>query len=154
MPTHSFPYTGNDYLTAARARLTEADVLKENPRTMIMAMYCAGVAIECIFRAYIVLQDKTWDSRHNLEKLYQRSHLSSKLDEEERSVLLQFVKLASRIWTNDLRYVSEVRFKRIKAHEFVKNRYNPKDIGKYIGKTCDDLFRASSYIVDIGEKKW
>jgi len=145
-------FTHTDYFTASLTRQNDYLHLKNNPMSTIFAVYCAGVAIECMFRAYIVRYTKEFDSRHDIDKLFVKSQLSNKLDSTQKEVISIAVKKANNLWKNEFRYVSEVRMKRIIAHKIVKKGYT--DINKYIVKYNKDLFDAAEIIIKIGSDKW
>ena len=130
------------------------DVLKSDVKSIIFTIYCAGVAIECMFRAYILLHSKEFDSKHSLKKLYSKSRLIERLNNKEKDELMKMLLVADRIWHNDLRYYSENRYKRLKGHEIAKLPRPPKDIAKYIQNKESDIFAASEYIIRIGAEKW
>jgi predicted metal-dependent hydrolase len=105
-------FTKNDYFSASLSRKADLEHLITNTDSIILSIYCAGIAIECMFRAYITKYTKEFDSKHNLEKLYNKSLLASYADTNQKKRLSIAVKKASSIWSNDLRYVSEKRMKR------------------------------------------
>jgi hypothetical protein len=148
------PFTSNDYFSAAISRQSDVDVLKSDDNSIIFAIYCAGVAIECMLRAYILLHSKEFDSKHNLKHLYIKSRLSELLDESEKEKVTELIATADKIWHNDLRYFSDKRYKRLKGHEIAKVKRPPKNIIKYIRNAESKIFIASKVITKIGEDKW
>ena len=148
------PFTSHDYFHASISRQADVDVLKSDDNSIIFAIYCAGVAIECMFRAYIKLHTNEFDSKHDLKKLYSKSRLSERLNESEKQKIVELLFVADKIWHNDLRYFSEKRYKRVKGHELAKLQRQPKDIIKYIQNADSEIFSASKYITKIGEDKW
>ncbi|ETR73615.1 MAG: hypothetical protein OMM_06831 [Candidatus Magnetoglobus multicellularis str. Araruama] len=147
-------FTANDYYSASKSRLQDLEYLRGSEANNIFALYCSGVLIECMLRAYILTYTKEFDSKHDLEKLYIKSQLGSQLTEDEKGKLSASIKIANKIWSNDLRYCSEKRLKRIFAHEFVKMKYKPKNINKYISNKKAELFEIAKEIQSIGEEKW
>lgn len=147
-------FTKDDYFSASKARYQDLEYLKNSEKSIILALYCSGVSIECMLRAYILVYTKEFDSKHDLEKLYFKSQLGNYLTEDEKEKLLASIKVANKIWSNDLRYCSEKRLRRILAHEFVKMRHKPKDINKLMSKTKSELFEIAKEILIIGEEKW
>jgi hypothetical protein len=151
-------FTENDYFSGALHRLDDLTHLRTNGKSVIFSLYCAGVAIECMLRAYITKYTREFDSKHNLLKLYEKSLLASYLDEEEKQELAVAIKIAHRIWTNELRYTSDKRMKRLIAHEFVRNGHKGtlrfKDINKYVEKYYADIFVATELILKTGQLKW
>ena len=112
-------YTPNDYLSAAKSRFYDCNHLKENDNCIIFAIYSAGVSIECVLRAHITKYTKEFDSKHDLKKLFLKSLIIQKLSNTKKEKAISFIKIANELWSNDLRYYSEKRMKRILAHKFV-----------------------------------
>lgn len=147
-------FTHNDYYSASITRQADLSHLRSNPSSIIFSVYCAGVSIECMFRAYITKYTKEFDSKHDLKKLYEKSQMANLLDEKEKEILTAAVKNANRIWFNELRYVSELRMKRKISHELIKKGLKGKDIIKQIDIYHSDIFKASDLIIKIGQSKW
>lgn len=93
MATRDFTYM--DYFSAALTRQADLAHLRTNQKSIIFSVYCAGVAIECMLRAYVTRYASEFDSRHNLEKLYEKSQLGNYL--EQREALTIAVKQANSI---------------------------------------------------------
>lgn len=145
-------FTHTDYYTASLTRQYDLEHLRKNQNSIIFAIYCAGVSIECMFRAYITKYTKEFDAKHNLEKLYEKSLLASKLETNERIKVTIAVKKANDIWNNDLRYVSEKRMKRKIAHKNVKTGF--KNVNKYLDNFYSDIFDSTDIIIQKGTDKW
>ena len=64
------------YLEAAQEHKTLAFELHE-ARRYVMAHYVAGLAVECILRAYRYRFDPVFDSRHDLQALYSASRFGN-----------------------------------------------------------------------------
>ncbi len=150
MATNHFTHT--DYFSASLTRQSDLTHLRQNKNSAIFSVYIAGVAIECMFRAYITKYTKEFDAKHDLEKLYTKSLLGSELDTKEREVFTIAVKRANQIWSNDMRYASEKRMKRLIAHKNIKADLN--DVNKYIERHFSDIFEATEIIISKGREKW
>jgi len=145
-------FTHTDYYSASLTRLADLKHLRTNKDSIIFSTYCAGVSIECMFRAYIAKYTREFDEKHNLEKLFEKSLLSNELDENEKKKIINAVKKANKIWNNDLRYVSEKRMKRKIAHENIKTEF--KDVNKYLEKFKSEIFDSTEFIIKTGVSKW
>jgi len=152
MENMSNTFTKDDYFRASKSRFLDLEYLKNSGENSILALYCSGVVIECMLRVYILRYTREFDSKHDLEKLYTKSELGSFLTIEEKQKLSSYIKTANKIWSNDLRYCSEKRLKRIWKREFLKMGYPPKDMNKYISNKKSDLFRIAEEILSIGEE--
>jgi len=91
-------------------------------------------------------------SKHDLEKLYTKSLLGSQFDTDEKERLTIAVKKANDIWSNDLRYASGKRMKRIIAHKNI--RANLNDVNAYIEREYKAIFDATDLIIEKGKEKW
>ena len=120
MATRHFTHT--DYYTASLLRNEDLQHLKTNQKSIIFSLYCAGVAIECMLRAYITKETSDFDSKHDLEKLYEKSKIALLLNTEEKQSISIAVKNANKIWYNNLRYSSDLRLKRLIGHEMVRTK--------------------------------
>ena len=150
MATAKFTHT--DYYSASLSRVIDLEHLLEKKESIIFSIYCAGVATECMLRAYITRYTLEFDSKHDLEKLYEKSQLSSLLNESDKERLSVAIRKMNKIWNNNLRYTSEKRMKRLIAHEMV--RTNTKDVNNYVSKFYAEIFEATNLIITKGKEKW
>jgi hypothetical protein len=85
-------------------------------------MYAAGLAVECLLRAYMVKRKREFESRHDLFLLFKESAildvdkdklkakgLSDKQIQEHQAVLSSSVNDVFILWRNDYRFASESR---------------------------------------------
>lgn len=147
-------FTPNDYLEAAKERLNDSNILKQNTNNIIGCVYFAGVSIECIFRAYIYRYTKEFDEKHNLIGLYNKSLINQNLTPEEKESLTISLKKVSKYWNNNLRYTSGKRLKRVLGHEIAKEKNQPTNIHKYFEFKIGEIIYIAENILKIGEEKW
>jgi hypothetical protein len=145
-------FTHTDYFSASLTRREDLSHLRTNKNSIIFSVYCAGVSIECMFRAYITRYTKEFDSKHDLVKLFEKSQLGIDLEIDKREGLAIAVKQTNKIWSNDLRYASEKRMKRIIAHQNINAGF--KDVNKYMDRYYTEIFSATELIIKTGEEKW
>lgn len=78
-----------DYYEAAHERLSQAELLFDvSPEGVkdrrgdryVVVVYLAGVAVECMLRAYRLKESKQFDSRHQLAELFVESKLDARLE--------------------------------------------------------------------------
>ena len=74
-------FDANDYYRAALERMRQARLLCQSGDSFAMAMYVAGLAVECKLRAFRWRKDATFDGRHDLLRLFKESGIL-RLDEE------------------------------------------------------------------------
>jgi len=147
-------FNGRDYIEASKERILDAKKLLEKSENIIGAIYFSGVAVECIFRAYITLQSKEFDDKHDLSRLYETSMIGQKLDEREKKFFTVKFKCINSFWRNNLRYCSGVQLKRAMAHELVKEKKKFKNIYNYLNYKYKLLIEASESIVNMGVEEW
>lgn len=140
------------YFDAAFNRKIDFEHLNTNNDSAIFSLYCAGVAVECMLRAYITRYTSEFDGKHDLQKLYIQSQLSTLLSEKEKSELLYAIKTIKRHWSNDLRYHSIKKMKLLIGHEFAQSK--SKDFTKFIRYYFEEVFTLTNHILKIGREKW
>ena len=145
-------YTHTDYFDAAICRSEDLEHLLQDPTRMIFSLYCAGVSIECLLRAFITKNTTEFDAKHDLERLYDKSKIATYLTSEEKQEMTIAIKNANKMWHNNHRYTSDKRMKRVIAHQIVKAKIT--DINKYLQKHYSDIFAAQKLIIKIGKQKW
>jgi hypothetical protein len=102
-------WTLDAYRIAALERIGEALSLQRAERYGI-AMYIAGVAAECMLRAYHV--DRAFDERHDFIRLFQAFNLD-RLGEAGRRRLRGPVQTIHQLWDNGYRFAHEAM---VRAH--------------------------------------
>jgi len=146
-------YTHTDYYAASFQRIADFQHLEKEPKSIIFKVYCAGVAIECMLRAFITKNNVEFDSKHDLDKLLIDSGVLSLIEtQEEKEELIVAIKKAKNLWNNNLRYFSDKRLKRLIGHELAQTKY--KDVTKYFNDKCQALFDAAYLITETGKTKW
>lgn len=151
------------YYHAALERIAQAKALYDRDDSHAPAMYVAGVAVECLMRAFKMRRGGEFDERHDLLRLFSESGMLSidpaalravGLSEAESAVFAQRLRAevsdVVRLWANDYRYATEARLrghlKRIAPEPRVKG-----DLLKYQSLR---LYNAAKRIVDLGVLLW
>ncbi|MAT67942.1 MAG: hypothetical protein CMJ58_00280 [Planctomycetaceae bacterium] len=128
-----------------------------------LAMYCGGLAVECLLRAFRWQEDQFFDGRHDLSDLLSASKIlginddymrrRGKTDEEIREAAMEFRSAMNEIvvlWHNNLRFASE---KSLKAHLVRIHRVQGVK-GDPLKKNASDLMDAVQRIVNRGFVLW
>src|SRR5262245_18567646 len=68
-------FTGEEYYQAAIERMRQARELHGSRESYALAMYCSGLAVECILRAYRWRIEPSFEGRHDLDDLFKASGL-------------------------------------------------------------------------------
>jgi hypothetical protein len=118
-------FNAQQYFRAAAERIKQARILyrRSDDDCYAIAMYTAGVAVECLLRAFKLLQTAEFDERHDLLALFAHSRMRQLNDEllEKRPSSQRASRSAQDIsawmsdvynlWANDYRYASEDRLR-------------------------------------------
>jgi HEPN domain-containing protein len=100
--------------------MKQARVLFHDGGNYALAMYCGGLAVECVLRAFRWAEDQSFEGRHDLDALLRASKLLS-VDEQylrwrgasEEDILESVRRLraamseVSVLWNNSHRFASE-----------------------------------------------
>jgi HEPN domain-containing protein len=142
-------FRAEHYLEAARERIFSAVRLYELSRYSA-AIYLAGVAVECILRAYILRKTKDFESRHDLSDLMRKSSIADFIPPKQNREFGMYLTTVWRRWKNNYRYASISRL----SSEF-------RDIGLCTGIKGDPLkenaritLSASEKIINAGVLAW
>lgn len=156
-------FRGEEYFRAGTERMRQARTLHQAGGSYALAMYCGGLAVECVLRAFRWKKDKSFEGRHDLQDLLKASallrlneeHMREKgISDEEildyaldlRAAMNEVVAL----WHNNLRYASEASLRaflhRIERLQGIK--------GDALKKNSLDLLQAAQTVVDRGVALW
>lgn len=156
-------FRGKEYFRAATERMRQARRLFSAGNSYSLTMYCGGLAVECILRAFRWKKDKSFEGRHDLQDLLKASallHINEKemrrnrVPESEIAEHAQALRDAMNIvvllWHNNLRFASEDSLKaflnRINRLQGIK--------GNGLKKNTADLLNAAQTVVDRGVTLW
>ncbi len=135
------------YWEAAQEHKTLAVELHE-ARRYVMAHYVAGLAVECLLRAYRYRFDPAFDARHDLKALYAASRFGNVVPpEDEESIGEAFTEVVRR-WSTNHRYRSEQAL-RDYLHQA---RLGHK--GKFVRESSRRIVSAAIKIVEQGVRHW
>jgi HEPN domain-containing protein len=117
-------------------------------RRYVMSHYLAGLAVECILRAYHYRLSSVFSGRHDLQTLYRDAQFAILVlpDDEERvtSALTEVV----RRWSNSHRFRSE------QALRLYLRRSGLGRTGTFVRESSRRIVDAAIVIVDLGVLKW
>lgn len=140
---------GNDYYKAAEARIQEAHHLHAQGY-YVLAMYASGLAVECLLRAFRLLDDSTFDERHDLLLMWKRTKLANVNDELYNDAMYTAMTQVAVLWRNDYRFSSpEV----VRAH--LKRIHQDRGIkGDFLKYNSRKLFEAAEEVFHLGTQRW
>ena len=124
------------YYNVSLERIKQAKLLYDEGASYAFSMYAAGVAVECMLRAFKMRRDPTFDEKHDLLRLFKASgmlevdpkllHRKGLSDEQTEVYLREMHGAVSDIyelWDNDFRFASEDRLR-----AFLKRKHLGRDI--------------------------
>jgi hypothetical protein len=139
----------NHYLDASRSRMETARRLHDQYR-FSAAIYLAGVAIECLLRAYILRRDPAFDSRHDLSEMLKRSELADFVRAKDRIDVSAWLGTIWARWKNNYRYASDERLQ----SEFKRLAHDRGIKGNYLKENSSQVIEAAFQLRAIGERRW
>jgi HEPN domain-containing protein len=101
-------FRAEHYLEASKERVFSAFCLYDSTR-YVEAIYFAGVAVECLLRAYRKRYLGTFDERHDLTELMKNSSIASFIPVEQNQEFGAALTTVWRRWKNNYRYASIAR---------------------------------------------
>jgi hypothetical protein len=157
-------FTADHYFQASVERMSQAQHLyRVGKGHYALAMYVAGLAVECLLRAYMVKRKREFESRHDLLLLFKESGiidvgadilkakgLTDEQIEEHQKVLSSSVNQVFVLWRNNYRFASEARLltflKKMKLYR--------KEKGDLLKAKANDLLKAAQQFISKGILQW
>ena len=115
--------SGDKYIEGASERIGTARALY-NTRRYVDALYLAGVAVECILRAYARDDSDEFEGRHDLFRLFRVAAVARFVGEKQRQTISAALGEVWTRWKNNYRYVGDsalrTEFKRLELDRAIK----------------------------------
>lgn len=168
-----------DYYEAASDRMGQADLLYSLPsehcqgledRRYAWIVYSAGLAVECMLRAYLRRVTNKLSSRHDLSRLFVESRLDTRVVEhlgrqghhagssvvvERLTRLYAAAGVVARMWRNTYRFASDgVLLRDYLDRKVVRARYNKGAKAQVLRKQAHLLLLAARTIIKAGKEAW
>jgi hypothetical protein len=155
-------FKAHEYYAASTLRSKQARKLYAEGEDYALAMYCAGLAVECLLRAFRWVEDESFEGRHDLAELLKASGFL-KTDEEfmrrkgASDDQIQSIQAGLRgamnevvvLWHNNLRFADNSG---LKAHLRRIGRLKGK--GDPLKRNALHLIEAAQTILDRGTTLW
>jgi len=142
-------FTAEIYRAAAEDRWTALETLYGN-QFYTLTLYTAGVAVECMFRAYRARIDPTFDSRHDLFKLERASKFALIVPAARLSEYGAALSALAVRWSNNHRYRSPAALR-----SWLKRLSLDRGItGDPVKENARRASAAAGVIVAIGVAQW
>jgi hypothetical protein len=157
-------FTADHYFRAGVERMSQAQYLyREGEGYYALAMYAAGLAVECLLRAYMVKRKRQFESRHNLLLLFKESDIlevgydrlmaQGWTDEQiqvHQKALWLSVNDVYVLWHNNYRFASEARL----LAQLKKKKLYQRAKGDLLKAKTYDLLKAAQRFIDKGVIQW
>jgi len=155
-------FRAEDYYQAGLERMRQALIMYREGDNFALAMYCAGLAVECLLRAFRWTKDTTFEGRHDLGELLRASGLL-RIDDEhlrrrgasEDEIRDSGLKLhgamneVTILWHNNLRFTSEA-----KLRSFLHGIGRLRGVkGDALKKNARDLLEAAQAVLNCGRQR-
>jgi hypothetical protein len=156
-------FRDHEYYVASLERMRQAHFIYAQGEAYALAIYCGGLAVECMLRAFRWKVDKNFEGRHDLKELLKASAVLG-VDEERmrrrdidderiRKSSMEFKAAMNEIvvlWHNSLRFASETR---LKAHLRKTNKLQGIK-GDPLKKNAANLINAAQLVINRGMVTW
>lgn len=142
-------FTAESYRTAALEHMERAQDFHAE-RRYFLAHYFAGVAVECLLRAYLLRISPEFDSRHDLYQLARESRFFDLVPSElQREYGRKFTMLNLR-WRSNHRYATEEQWRKYLSG--LKADFSMK--GERAKNNSRTVLNIAYDIVSLGDNKW
>lgn len=142
-------FEAEHYRQAASERIQAARLLFEQERYP-ECVYLAGVAVECILRAYRMRSDPQFDAKHDLEQLLGASGLEEFIPRKRRANVAAALGEVWARWKNNYRYTSAEQlgrtYRQLKLFNGVR--------GNQLKANARTILDNGLELVGIGEARW
>lgn len=150
----SIRFEPDDLKEAALERITTARHLFEESEqaggSLSASIYLAGVAVECILRAYRMKRDPEFDSRHDLADLLKASGFVGFVPEKRtREVSAALGDVWSR-WKNEYRYASDRRVLR----DLKRRGLTDGVKGDQLKECARTVVERAFELINVGVARW
>lgn len=156
-------FTSDHYFKASLERMKQALFLYRAGESYALTMYVAGVAVECMLRAYVLKKKTEFESRHDVLLLFKESGMLSwdadkwkakGLSDDDMDQHMLALRTAVNdvyiLWHNNYRYASEARLlahlKKMKLYQSVK--------GDLLKAKALQILKAAQLFIDKGVLQW
>lgn len=156
------PFKPEHYYRAALERMTQAHLLYREQSSYALCMYVAGLAVECMLRAFKGKRDEPFDEKHDVRILLHSSGILmieppgfARLSDEEKVRIHREIQVAVEdvhvLWSNDYRFAADDRLRSHLRKSLALRRVARGDILKSAARRLVDV---SQKLVDRGIYLW
>ena len=144
-----------EYLLAAREHFAELQQLTlDGVRHYPLAYYLSGVAVECLFRAYMALVDAKFDDKHDLRQLAASGQFFNFMPPSQQDQLEAALSDIYRRWSNAHRYRSSSSLRKyLNQHGLFKNGHQHLS-GDILKPNWEILYDGVDALMTAGLERW
>lgn len=156
-------FRAEQYYQVALERMEQARTIYQEGSAYALAMYCGGLAVEALLRAFRWTEDTSFEGRHDLSDLLKASRFlriddeylrsrgvgEKKIRDLWRNLTAAMNEVAS-LWHNNLRFASEGS---LRAHLQKIGRLRGVK-GDPLKKNALDLLNAAQTVINRGVTLW
>lgn len=156
-------FRAHEYYQAALERMKQAHSIHKRGDGAALVMYCAGLAVESMLRAFRWTEDTSFEGRHDLKELLlaskilriddeymQRKKATPDQVEQSGKALRAAMNEILILWHNNLRFASEASLK-----AFLNRIGRLKGIkGDALKKNASNLLEAAQAVINRGIVLW
>jgi len=156
-------FTAVQYYRVSSERMNQARALYRDGAAFSLTMYCGGLAVESLLRAFRWTADTSFEGRHDLSDLLKASRLlridddymrrkaaSEEVIDRSGATLRAAMNEVIVLWHNNLRFASEASLK-----AFLNKRGRLQGVkGDPLKKNALDLLEAAQTVIDRGVTLW
>lgn len=137
------------YRDAAIEHITVARELYETGR-YVLANYVAGLAVECMLRAYRYRIDPNFDARHDVERLFKLAKFNDLVPAADIGALSAALGDVLAYWSNDHRFLSLAALQKRWADRGLYRGIKGSVVKELVRRTLN----AAERIVATGAARW
>jgi hypothetical protein len=115
-----------------------------------LANYVAGLAVECMLRAYRLKVDPKFDARHDIDKLYRLARFADVVPTSEVEEVGAALGDVIALWSNENRFLSHTALRR----RWTKRKLYDGIRGDFVKERVRRLVNAANKIVATGAARW
>jgi hypothetical protein len=149
MATSAQAAQAQTYYDAAVEHVTVAEELYESGR-FVLASYVAGLATECMLRAFRHRIDPEFDARHDIDRLYKLAKFADVVPSTSADKLGAALETVIRLWSNDHRFLGAEALRR----RWLKQKMHVGVKGDFLKERTRQLVNAADTIVTMGAARW
>jgi hypothetical protein len=141
------------YRVAASERSVCARELYDGGR-YVEANYFAGLAVECILRAYRIRIDPEFDARHDRGRLYKMAKFADIVPQADIDRVNAALEEVAVLWSNEYRFLPNYALREAWKKRKLFRRGADWIRGDFVKERTRQLVNAAAFLVNLGESRW